>query len=1194
MSNFTAIKTASGYPKRSVSNYGQRALLFPLFKGKVSLLLLVLLINLCSFAQTNLANNKIDPAFRYIIEATKTKTFTDKSSWPTSSRRIVPTKGIALPGSNAEDRYECIVYTKDAKTLSDSGIILNTALPTFVTAWVTLDQIERLAEMQQVEYVEAPRFLRALNDISAATSGASLLHRGALNNTVYKGKNVIVAIFDSGIDWKHLDFRRPDDTTKSRILWLWDQTITPGSGETAPSGFSYGVEYSQSEINDEIDGTPANFVREVDTEGHGTHVAGTAAGNGQALASGKYMGIAPESDLIVIKGGDSTFDDTRMIDAISYVQQLSTTLGRPVVLNLSVGSLFGPHDGTRPTEVAIDNFTSSAPGRVAAVVAGNDNGSRKHNRLTLSPNGTGSVSFSVPSGTEGTDIFEYRIYANTNGSISARFTAPGGGTVSAGAGQSTNGNVLNNAFTVSLSNQVDPSNNNRYVDIDVVRRNSNTTDPAGTWTLTLTNNTASTLTLDGWLHEVGSNYSGTSINDGDNNYLVNSPGNATSAITVGSYIFRNSWRTAEGSGRTYPGSREDSIAPTSSQGPRRDNVLKPEIAAVGQAVISALSSQIDNADPNFVIEEGKYILQSGTSMATPGVSGALALLLQANSTATAAQLKNLITTTALKDGMTELPGTTPNPVWGHGKLDVFKAASSLFNCGPAERKTYRYDSLTRNPEQTNVRLTTQRPGVRFTPDITGKLGGLYFYSAELATNLLLDVRTYNAGRPDALLGTLAVPADSILPTSWNYFDLSALNISVTSGIDYFVIAYRDPMSMEEWTIGAEELLVNNRSITSFNGGTNWVSAPANYKMRSVVYNNSQLAGTIATVTSADTTNTNSSNQFINTNCQLIAQVVANGANPVTGTITGKVWLEGSIPTNNNIPYVQRHYEILPAAGSGDATARVTLFFTQGEFNNFNVNSLSILDLPFNTTDAAGKANIRVIMYRGTSSDNSGTPGSYTGTPTIIDPTDENISWNPQLNRWEISFDVTGFGGFIVQTDLTALPIVLEYFKGERVGKSNDLTWKANCTNTSAIFDIERSKEGRLFETIGNINSAQIRCLQPFDFTDASPLPNQNYYRIKITENTGRTFYSNTILLQSNNSITSVYPTIIQRGSAIQVSYEGTKGHFIVTDISGRQVCKMIVTNGVQSLSLPTLTSGTYLYTIRNDNAIVKSGKIVVQ
>ena len=177
------------------------------------------------------------------------------------------------------------------------------------------------------------------------------IHLAKINNTSYKGKNVVVGVFDTGIDFKHLDFCSDVDPTKTRILSIWDQF---GTG-TPPAGFNYGVEYSQTQINNEIDGTPANVVKAIDDNGHGTHVASTAAGDGSSYSITKYIGVAPEADLIIVDGGNDGFASTNVIDGMNYIKNKSVALGKPFAINLSLGGHWGAHDGTDPQKCDVGN-----------------------------------------------------------------------------------------------------------------------------------------------------------------------------------------------------------------------------------------------------------------------------------------------------------------------------------------------------------------------------------------------------------------------------------------------------------------------------------------------------------------------------------------------------------------------------------------------------------------------------------------------------------------------------------------------------------------------------------------------------------------------------------------------------------------------------------------------------------------------
>lgn len=153
---------------------------------------------------------------------------------------------------------------------------------------------------------------------------------------------------------------------------------------------------------------------------------------------------------------------------------------------------------------------------------------------------------------------------------------------------------------------------------------------------------------------------------------------------------------------------------------------------------------------------------------------------------------------------------------------------------------------------------------------------------------------------------------------------------------------------------------------------------------------------------------NSYNMY-NSSCALIASVSQRVASlyPIKETTTAKVWVE----TNQSPQYVKRHYEILPTTNANTAKGKVTLYFTEAEFNDFNL--LSANDLPYYSSDNIGKSNLIIKKMAGSSSDGTGLPATYTGTSEIIDPVDSDIVWNTTQNCWEVSFITTGFGGFFI-------------------------------------------------------------------------------------------------------------------------------------------------------------------------------------
>ena len=151
-----------------------------------------------------------------------------------------------------------------------------------------------------------------------------------------------------------------------------------------------------------------------------------------------------------------------------------------------------------------------------------------------------------------------------------------------------------------------------------------------------------------------------------------------------------------------------------------------------------------------------------------------------------------------------------------------------------------------------------------------------------------------------------------------------------------------------------------------------------------------------------------------TNCKILASITPNGVNPISGSTTAKVWIETIQPSN----FVKRHFEITPTTNPINATGKITLYFTQQEFNDFN--DLNTVKLPINATDNAGIANVLLEKRGGTSNNGFGLPNTYNGNIVTINPTDSDIVWNAQNSRWQITFDVAGFSGFFLKTQSATL------------------------------------------------------------------------------------------------------------------------------------------------------------------------------
>lgn len=485
------------------------------------------------------------------------------------------------------NRWELIIKYSGEFELPDSVSMLP-LYGGYAILSILESDIDSLSQIPEIEYIEKPKNLVLSLYEARSASCITSVQNHPLSLT---GKGVLVGIVDSGIDIFHPDFRNEDGTT--RIRELWDQTIP---NEEDPF-FNRGRIYTQEELNEVLAANDRSFPSR-DLSGHGTHVTGIAAGNGRA-SRGRQKGVAPESELIIVKLGN-VFPDafprtTELMLGMDYCIRKATEWNLPLALNISFGNNYGSHDGTSLLETFIDNLSNLGRTTIA-IGSGNEGNKGRHTSQTLSASTPLQIELAVSENESSLSVQLWKNYVDT---FQLRLVAPSGSSVilteqSIGSYRG----VLDGTQLLWYFGEPSPYSVSQEIYLEMLPVAGNTYIQNGIWKFQLTPIRIVDGRFDMWLP------SGNSINP-STNFLVPSeettltiPSTAANPITVAAYD-----------------SNTDTLASFSGQGFTGLSLPKPDIAAPGVNIMSTAPG-------------GGYTANTGTSMATPFVTGSAALLME--------------------------------------------------------------------------------------------------------------------------------------------------------------------------------------------------------------------------------------------------------------------------------------------------------------------------------------------------------------------------------------------------------------------------------------------------------------------------------------------------------------------------------------------------------------------------------------
>lgn len=552
------------------------------------------------------------------------------------------------------------------------GVQLRSALNSnLLTVSMPITAVQAVAELPEVDNVQAGSEVKLLMDAARENAHVNDCHAMSAESGEYMGKGVVIGIVDNGFEYAHADFMNFDQTD-TRIKRVWDQASNAGN---SPSGYGYGTEYkSLAELSAVRYDMTSTF--------HGSHVAGIASGSD---FSTDYYGVAPEADLVFVSFGST---NANIIDGINYVFEYAESVGKPCVVNISLGSHLGPHDGTSTTDQAFASMVG--PGRIIVGAAGNEGSQNLHASKTLSDGDTSlkaMIGFDESSTTKTAyvdvwgdkgaplsvkavvvDALKGKIVAesqevSSGGETDVKYVFPDGCGAVATVQMALQKNPDNNRTEVLLMMRASSISENRKVGIVA-------TSEAGT-TVHMWNNATSGYFLSagkrGWT-------------EGDNNYSVGElGGESPDIISVGSYNTKVAYQTV--SGDVY-GINPDLVGEIgerslfSSCGPTVDGRNKPEVVAPGCAIASATSRYYTGFSASTAAGKSGYgnyyyDVNIGTSMASPFVAGTVALWLQANPNLTPEDVRNIINASSRHDKYTGTADECDRNLWGAGKIDAY-------------------------------------------------------------------------------------------------------------------------------------------------------------------------------------------------------------------------------------------------------------------------------------------------------------------------------------------------------------------------------------------------------------------------------------------------------------------------------------------------------------------------------------------
>ena len=590
-----------------------------------------------------------------------------------ANRDKVSTRSSLNDTEEMVSAYLHVTDNPNVTLLEELGVKVTLQVDGILTVRMPLSVIPSLENLSFVKYIQIGTPVQPMLDKARPSAGVDKVHTGEGLNMPYTGKGVVVGIIDGGFDYTHPAFK-DDATGSTRIKRVWEQGSTGG---TAPEGFGYGLELTTEEA---ILAAKAD----VTSQSHGSHVAAIAAGS-YCVENNPYYGIASDADIVLVSKGAITANSANISDAIAYIYNYADEVGKPCVINMSLGWHQGPHDGTSPFDLVVDQLQGE--GRLLIGSMGNYGNDNVHVSKTFASADDAPlksmISYKIAPSKDkvGGEVdiwgdkdmeFDLQVVVtrtSDGNQLSASEVIP----VTVAAGSTTQEFILSSRISgkIIISTEINPINNkpHAFLTLGVESRGMGITvgfvvtpRSAGTvhaWT-DATYTTFETEVPEGWTP------------GNKERTLCEIGGTGQKIISVGAYVSSNTYKEFSTGQLKHTGEEVGTLATFSSVGPTIDGRMKPDVIAPGSIIASAVNSY-DSYRTSYptassvVWNESTfyYSYMQGTSMAAPFVTGVVATWLQAYPQLDSDAIRSVLQKTSINDA------NTNSITCGYGKIDAY-------------------------------------------------------------------------------------------------------------------------------------------------------------------------------------------------------------------------------------------------------------------------------------------------------------------------------------------------------------------------------------------------------------------------------------------------------------------------------------------------------------------------------------------